>query len=623
MHAARSETTVLRPPPARRAIAAGSTSRAGSAWRLATAALLCAAAARAQSTERVSVASGGAQGNAASGPGLNCLSISADGRYVAFESDATNLASGDTNGVRDVFVRDRIAGTTERVSVGAGGLEGDGASAAPSISADGRYVAFESHATNLVALDTNGERDIFVRDRLAGTTERVSVATSGVEGDLGSAAAAISADGRHVSYESDATNLVAGDTNSRTDVFVRDVQAGTTVRVSTSAQGMQGTQGNDEPAISGDGRYVAFDCWASDLYPGDTNGCEDLVVKDLVLGTLERLSVSAAGVECNANTGQPKISADGRYVVFFSDADNLVAPDTNGAGDVFVRDLVAGTIERVSVAAGGVEGDQGSIYAAISDDGRWVSFMSVSSNLVANDVNAAADAFVKDRATGAVELASVSTAGTRGDADSLTTRISADGRFVAFVSFATNLVPGDTNGACDVFVRDRDASGFEVACVPGQAGTIACPCSNPPTSAGAGCDNSAATGGASLSASGAARLSSDTLVLATSGETPTATSIVLQGSASLASGVVFGQGVRCAGGTLLRLYVEAATAGGISEPDAGDPSVSARSAALGDAIQAGERRWYLVYYRDPAVLGGCPPTSTFNATQTGRVTWSP
>jgi hypothetical protein len=162
-------------------------------------------------------------------------------------------------------------------------------------------------------------------------------------------------------------------------------------------------------------------------------------------------------------------------------------------------------------------------------------------------------------------------------------------------------------------------------CGPGIGGVIACPCSNPPGGPGSGCDNSGATGGAVLAASGDTHLSSDSLVFTTSGEKPTATSILLQGSALDPSGVVYGQGVRCVAGTLHRLFTKHATAGSITVPEfgAGDPSVSARSAALGDVIQPSQSRLYLVFYRDPIVLGGCPASSTFNATQTGRIDWMP
>jgi hypothetical protein len=177
----------------------------------------------------------------------------------------------------------------------------------------------------------------------------------------------------------------------------------------------------------------------------------------------------------------------------------------------------------------------------------------------------------------------------------------------------------------DVFARDLDSDGFTSVCDPGSGGVAGCPCSNPPSGSTRGCDNSSATGGASLSASGIAYISIDSLVFTTGGERSTATSILLQGTTVVTSGVVYGQGVRCVGGSLKRLFSKTASGGSITAPDfgAGDPTVSARSAAKGDVILAGQSRWYLVYYRDPVVLGGCPASSTFNATQTGRVEWSP
>ena len=237
--------------------------------------------------------------------------------------------------------------------------------------------------------------------------------------------------------------------------------------------------------------------------------------------------------------------------------------------------------------------------------------------------------FVRDRLTGATEVASVQSSGSQGNDWSATACqavISSDGRFVAFDSLATNLVWGDTNGKPDIFVRDRSgAPSFASLCDPGLAGVIACPCGNPPSGSGRGCDNSDGTGGASLAAAGGTYLSSDSLVFTTIGETSTATSVLLQGTSSPASGVVYGQGVRCVGGTLKRLFTKTASGGSITAPNfgAGDPTISARSAAKGIPISAGQSRWYLVFYRDPIVLGGCPSTSTFNATQTGEIAWSP
>jgi hypothetical protein len=201
-----------------------------------------------------------------------------------------------------------------------------------------------------------------------------------------------------------------------------------------------------------------------------------------------------------------------------------------------------------------------------------------------------------------------------------------DGRYVAFLSYAEDLVPADTNSTADIFIRDRvGGTNFTSLCDPGSNGVIGCPCSNAPSGLGRGCDNSFATGGAILSASGGAFLSSDSLMFTTSDEAPTALSVLTQWTGTNATGAIFGMGVRCTSGSFKRLYTKPAVGGSITAPDfaAGDAQVSVRSAALGDVIFAGQSRWYLVYYRDPIVLGGCPATSTFNATQTGVVTWSP
>jgi hypothetical protein len=293
--------------------------------------------------------------------------------------------------------------------------------------------------------------------------------------------------------------------------------------------------------------------------------------------------------------------------------------------DVFVRDLLAGTTERVSVGPGGVQADAPCHGSEISADGRYVAFYGVATNLAPGGTYTAFDVYLRDRQAGTTERVSVSVTGTDANGGSDSPSLSADARFVAFRSDGSNLVRGDTNHQYDVFVHDRAAAGFTSLCDPGQGGVIACPCGNPAGGPGRGCDNSAGTGGARLEAAGIAYLSLDTLVFTTSGERAGALSILTQGNAGSSAGILFGMGVRCASGTIKRLYTRSAAAGSITVPsfDAGDPQVSARSAALGDAIQAGQSRWYFVYYRDPIVLGGCPSTSTFNATQTGQVNWSP
>jgi hypothetical protein len=395
--------------------------------------------------------------------------------------------------------------------------------------------------------------------------------------------------------------------------------------VSVDSAGAQGNGYCYSCSISADGRTAAFESYSSNLVAGDTNGLSDVFVRDRLNATTERVSLDSAGAQGNGDSYASLISADGRYAVFASYATDLVTGDTNGFQDVFVRDRQSGTTERVSVDSAGAQGDGASFPAAITPDGRYVALQSYASNLVTGDTNGFGDVFLRDRQSGTTELVSVDSAGAQGNADSFFPSISTDGRTVAFYSSATNFVTGDTNGTYDAFVRDRAYSPFTSLCDPGVGGVIACPCSNPPGAPGRGCDNSSATGGAILSASGIAYLSQDTWVFTTTGEKPTATSIVLQGTTSLVSGMTYGQGVRCVGGTLKRLFVKAASGGSITAPDfgAGDPSVSARSAARGDVIGAGQSRFYLVYYRDPAVLGGCPASRTFNATQTGRVDWSP
>src|SRR5260221_597397 len=235
--------------------------------------------ARAQTTERVSVATGGAQGNS-SHTAFQFCSISAGGRFVAFQSDADNLVAGDTNGVQDVFLRDRRSGTTERVSLDSAGTQGNYSSYYPSISTDGRFVAFASGATNLVPGDTNGAQDVFVRDRQTGTTERVSVDSAGTQGNGNSLGSSISADGRFVAFGSAASNLIAGDPNATNDVFVHDFLNGTGDRRGLASYPTRATSDLCFPSISADGRFVAFRGNASNLVPGDTNGWPDVFVRD-------------------------------------------------------------------------------------------------------------------------------------------------------------------------------------------------------------------------------------------------------------------------------------------------------------------------------------------------------
>jgi hypothetical protein len=323
--------------------------------------------------------------------------ISANGRFVAFTSSASNLVAGDTNATEDVFVRDLVAQVTTRVSVGPGGHQANNVSSDPAISEDGRFVAFQSFASNLVAGDTNNARDVFVWDRVAQVTRRVSVGPAGQQANSGREAPAISAHGRFVAFDSFASNLVAGDTNGTGDVFVWDRVAQLTRRVSVGPGGQQANSLSYFAAISAHGRFVAFDSFASNLVAGDTNHTYDVFVRDRTAQVTQRVSVGSDGQQAPGISSQPAISADGRFVAFQSRASNLVPGDTKHSRDVFVRDRVAQVTRRVSVGPGGQQANSNSVWAAISADGRFVAFDSGASNLVAGDTNNKWDVFVRDR----------------------------------------------------------------------------------------------------------------------------------------------------------------------------------------------------------------------------------
>jgi murein DD-endopeptidase MepM/ murein hydrolase activator NlpD len=413
-------------------------------------------------TERVSIATNTTQGNNIS----DTPRISGDGRYVVFESFANNLVSGDTNNIDDIFVRDRQTGQTSRVSIATNGSQGNGSVDRPAISGDGRYVTFESRANNLVSGDTNGMLDdIFVHDRQTGQTSRVSVATDGSQENGTSDSPAISGDGRYVAFESDASNLVSGDTNGATDIFVHDRQTAQTSRVSVATNGAEGNGFSYTTSISGDGRYVAFESGASNLVSGDTNGFRDIFVHDQQTNQTSRVSVATNGTQGNGLSFRTAISGNGRYVAFASNASNLVSGDTNGFGDVFVHGQQTGQTSRVSVATNGAEGNALSDRPTISADGRYVAFESSASNLVSGDTNGFGDVFVHNRQTSQTSLLSVGTNGIQGNGRSYWSSLSGDGRYVAFGSGASNLVSGDTNGVNDIFVHDQ---GITSGCVNGR-----------------------------------------------------------------------------------------------------------------------------------------------------------
>ena len=426
--------------------------------------------------EPVSVDPAGAIGNDSSAAGDHLGDygdMTPDGRYVTFASFASNLVPGDTNGVGDVFVRDRRTGVTERVSLGPRGAEGNGDSnmlgitSAPAISDDGRYVAFKSEATNLVKGDRNGLTDVFVRDRVAGTTERVSVDSRGREGDGDNPA--ISPDGRYVAFES-----ASFDGDSAEDIYLRDRVAGTTERISVALDGGERFSPADDPAVglAPGGPVVAFSASDPNLVPEDGDSNTDVFVRDLSgpAPVTERVSVSSDEQPASefSDSRDPDISGDGRHVAFTSEATNFTSPPHETIStDIFVRDRQAGTTELASPSGNGGEADGESEDPNISSNGRYVSFASFAPDHVPGETDPdgtlVRDAFVRDLVADTTELVSVASDHSHATRDGFDDDVgagpvSADGLVTLLATQADNLFAGDDNSANDVYVTDARPS---------------------------------------------------------------------------------------------------------------------------------------------------------------------
>ena len=400
------------------------------------------------------------------------FSLSEDGRFVAFGSYASNLVIGDTNDYQDVFVRDRQSGVTERVSVRNNGSEGyprsmNNVGMFPAISADGRFVAFTSVADLVEGLQHNGP-DVFLRDRTDGVTELISVSSDGIQANGWSSEPAISADGRFVAFSSHGNNLIAIDRNSTSDVFLRDRLGMITERITV---GYSGEDSNGPSygtiAITPDGRFIAFTSRASNIVENDTNQYDDVFVWDGMSRTTERVSISTTGQQANNWSMNPSISADGRFIAFMSEASNLVENDTNQVWDVFVHDRQSRQTERVSISSSGEQAPRGywSSHPSISGDGRYVAFRSGAGNLVPGD-RGGWDVFIRDRIEYKTVLASQVDMNNPVDHSDMYPAITSDGRYVAFDTAAV-LVAGDSNGDRDIFIRAtpfRPKMTFEALC---------------------------------------------------------------------------------------------------------------------------------------------------------------
>jgi Tol biopolymer transport system component len=401
-----------------------------------------------------STSDSGVKGNG----GSIALSVSADGTRVAFISFAANLDPADTAPFgSDVYVKDLITGDITLASSSDTGLHANGESSGPSLSADGTTVAFTSFASNLDPADTDFESDTYVKDLATGDVTLVSASDSGVKGNGSSGGdTAVSADGTKVAFMSGSTNLDPADTDTITDVYVKDLSTGDIALVSISGSAIKANGHSGTPSISADGTVVTFPSLATNLDPDDTDTFSDIYVKDLSSGELTLASTSDSGTKGNSDSSQngSLLSADGSKVAFVSYATNLDPADSDGAGDVYVKDLTTGDIALASTSDTGVKSNSSSFLASLSPDGSRVAFPSFATNLDPADTDALDDIYVKDLATGDITLASTSASGRKGNGGSFRPTLSEDGSRVAFSSDSTNLSPFDTDRIIDVYLKE-------------------------------------------------------------------------------------------------------------------------------------------------------------------------
>lgn len=592
-------------------------------------------------------------GTAAQSPNV---ALSPDGRYAAFASLSISVAPGDGNGSWDVFLDDRVTNTREIVSLTSGGAQGHPlvfpaiweSEIALAVSRDARFVAFTSSAPDLVPGDTNGFVDVFVRDRTLGVTTLVSGTQSGAPSndhaawtrfvdfppigavlEVAPTGISITPDGRFVAFASRASNLVPLDSNLRQDVFVRDLVNGTLERVSVSSSGIQGDFDSFAPSLSADGRFVAFQSLATNLVTGDTNQRGDVFVRDRLLGTTERVSVSSTGAQGDDHSTwsifhippaicsdcppilrrlRSQISADGRWVAFTSQS-ALLDPLVAGVGPyAYLHDRAAHTTRNLTPFADGGAGNP-----SVSANGRFVALVSAATNLGPADSNGSADVYRIDLALGTTTLESVDALGVQARGDANAVVLADDGVQLAFTTLAP-LDALDVPDTLDAYARGAAASSFVDAC-EGTLGT--CPCGNVGAS-GHGCASSAVADGARLIATGVPSVTTDTLVLTCAGIPTSAAAIFLQAptSSPSAAAPTFGDGTLCLAGNLLRLRTRTARSGVAQLGIAGDPRVS----ALGAVPPLGATVHYQTVYRNAASF--CT-SATSNASNSIATSWTP
>ncbi|MDQ8181181.1 cadherin-like beta sandwich domain-containing protein [Pelagicoccus sp. SDUM812005] len=391
-------------------------------------------------------------------------SISADCRYIAFSSRATNLVDNDTNNKEDVFVYDRANDTTKRVSISQSGVQGNFESSNPSISSNGRFVAFESEATNLVPNDENGNpdrsagQDIFVYDLELDTIERVSLRSNGSESNQASQEATLSGDGRYVAFASGANNLVPDFNFGEVNVYLVDREEDTIIGIPVPFEDILSNQASLNPVISSDGKFVAFEFHVSRNIDqnNESYSYRDIYLFNRETKAVERVTGTISGVPADAaDSSNPSISGDGRYIAFDSELDELVFADTKGEPHVYVYDRETGVTQRVSKSINNIDDPfRNATHPSISQDGRYIAFQSNSSTLVENDTNGTTDIFVRDMLTGVIVRKSTPTSGIESNGESTAPSISADGRCIVFQSKATNLADSDVSSSDDIYLAN-------------------------------------------------------------------------------------------------------------------------------------------------------------------------
>jgi Tol biopolymer transport system component len=402
-------------------------------------------------TNRLNISSGSTlapQGVEANSHSFNtAAAISSDERFVVFSSDATNLVANDRNDASDIFLRDRWFNQTTRISVDNAGIEGNAASTQPVLSANGRFIAFSSKATNFVAGEANGVADIFIYDTQTKQVRGINPLDS--NGD--SVNPSITADGRWVVFESLASNLIADDTNSASDIFAFDTQSNQLTRLSINDAGVAGDGHSFNPIIAANGNFVVFASEASNLVAGDTNVTSDIFLHNLTTHTTQRISQTA--MQTDRGSYHPSIDAAGKVIVFESDATSLVENDSNAVSDIFIKDLTTGQLQRITSPTG-EQANSAAYYPTISATGRYVAFTTAATNLVSGNANALFDILKYDRQTQQLARVNVSVNGEQGNFQSLKLPMSLswNGDYAVFTSNATNVVYGDNNLSFDVFV---------------------------------------------------------------------------------------------------------------------------------------------------------------------------